>query len=56
MNKPDMIKLFSKTFDDGALSVIEIIKTSGAKGTKWEDVMLEMLALEQSIKDDYYNE
>lgn len=40
-------------YDRGALSIIDLIKYSGSKGMKWEDVVEHLLELEKMIKDEH---
>jgi len=42
-------KAMSEAYDDGALSIITIIKQAGIKGIAWEEVMKQLLDLEKSI-------
>jgi DUF1009 family protein len=42
-------KAMSESYDEGALSIITIIKQAGIKGIAWEEVMKQLLDLEKSI-------
>jgi hypothetical protein len=55
MKREILDKLCSESYDDGALSIIQLIKMEGSKGTKWENVMESLFDLEKSIKSGEYS-